>query len=180
MACTRLAIAGIPIPDTSVTREATEFVRDVSSQLLFDHSRRVFLWASLQGRRLGLDYDRELLYVGAMFHDIGLVEGHRSAHERFEIDGANAARGFLERHGLPEERVMTVWEAIALHTTPEIPRYKQPEVRLVTLGVEYDVLGLALRRSLARAAPGGPCCPSADPFQDRDRRGVLRGHARQG
>ena len=37
---------------------------------------------------------------------------------------------------------MTVWESIALHTTPEVPRYKQPEVRLVTLGVEYDVLGL--------------------------------------
>jgi hypothetical protein len=77
-----------------------------------------------------------------MFHDIGLVEGHRSEHERFEIDGANAARAFLERHGLPEEQVMTVWESIALHTTPEIPRYKQPEVQLVTLGVEYDVLGM--------------------------------------
>jgi hypothetical protein len=135
-------IAGIPIPDSSLAREATEFVQDESTQLLFDHSRRVFLWASLQGEKLGLDYDPELLYVGAMFHDIGLVEGHRSEHERFEIDGANAARAFLEGHGLPEERVMTAWESIALHTTPEVPRYKQPEVRLVTLGVEYDVLGL--------------------------------------
>jgi len=69
-----------------LAREATEFVQDVSTQLLFDHSRRVFLWASLQGEKLGLDYDPELLYVGAMFHDIGLVEGHRSEHERFEID----------------------------------------------------------------------------------------------
>jgi hypothetical protein len=135
-------IAGIPIPDSTIAREATEFVLDVSTRLLYDHSRRVFLWASLQGEKRGLDYDPELLYVGAMFHDVGLVEGHRSEHERFEIDGANAARAFLERHGLPEERVMTVWEAIALHTTPKIPRYKQPEVRLVTLGVEYDVLGL--------------------------------------
>jgi hypothetical protein len=135
-------IAGIPIPDSTIAREATEFVLDVSTRLLYDHSRRVFLWASLQGEKRGLDYDPELLYVGAMFHDVGLVEGHRSDHERFEIDGANAARAFLEGHGLPEERVMTVWEAIALHTTPEIPRYKQPEVRLVTLGVEYDVLGL--------------------------------------
>jgi hypothetical protein len=138
----RITIAGVAIPDSPVAREATEFVRDVSTQLLFDHSRRVFLWASLQGEKLGLDYDAELLYVGAMFHDIGLVEGHRSEHERFEIDGANAARAFLERHGLPEEHVMTVWESIALHTTPEVPRYKQPEVRLVTLGVEYDVLGM--------------------------------------
>ena len=136
-----MTIAGIPIPDSTLAREATEFVHDVSTQLLFDHSRRVFLWGSLQGERLGLEYDPELLYVGAMFHDIGLVEGYRSERERFEIDGANAARTFLERHGLPEEGVMTVWEAIALHTTPQVPRYKQPEVRLVTLGVEYDVLG---------------------------------------
>src|SRR5919198_2820371 len=142
MAAGRETIAGIRIPDSALGLEATEFVREVSSQLLFDHSRRVFLWASLQGEKLGLDYDPELLYVGAMFHDIGLVEGHRSEHERFEIDGANAARAFLERHGLPEESVMIVWESIALHTTPEVPRYKQPEVRLVTLGVEYDVLGL--------------------------------------
>jgi hypothetical protein len=137
----RDTVAGIPIPDSALAREVTEFVRDVEPPLLFDHSRRVFLWGSLQGERHGLDYDPELLYVGAMFHDVGLVEGHRSAHERFEIDGANAARAFLERHGLPEAQVMTVWESIALHTTPEIPRYKQPEVRLVTLGVEYDVLG---------------------------------------
>jgi hypothetical protein len=142
MTAIRTTVAGIPLPDSVLAREATEFVQDVSTQLLFDHSRRVFLWASLQGEKLGLDYDPELLYVGAMFHDIGLIEGHRSEHERFEIDGANAARAFLERHGLPEHRVMTVWESIALHTTPEVPRYKQPEVRLVTLGVEYDVLGL--------------------------------------
>jgi hypothetical protein len=142
MTAVRTSIAGVSIPDSALAREATELVRDVSTQLLFDHSRRVFLWGSLQGDVLGLDYDPELLYVGAMFHDVGLLEGHRSKGERFEIDGANAARAFLDRHDLSDERVMTVWESIALHTTPEIPRYKQPEVRLVTLGVEYDVLGL--------------------------------------
>jgi hypothetical protein len=138
----RVTIAGIPIPDSALARDATQFVQDTTTQLLFDHSRRVFLWASLQGERRALEYDPELLYVGALFHDIGLIEGHRSEHQRFEIDGANAARRFLEGHGLPEEQVMTVWEAIALHTTPEVPAYKQPEVRLLTLGVEYDVLGL--------------------------------------
>ena len=70
-----------------------------------------------------------------MFHDVGLIEGHRSAAERFEIDGANAARAFLERHGLPEPQIMTVWQSIALHTTRQIPDYLQPEVRLVALGV---------------------------------------------
>jgi hypothetical protein len=138
---TTTTIAGIAIPDSSLANDTTQFVRDTSTQLLYDHSRRVFLWGALLGAERGLSFDAELLYVGAMFHDIGLVEGHRSPDERFEIDGANAARRFLEQHGLPEEDVMTVWESIALHTTPEIPYYKQPEVELVTTGVEYDVLG---------------------------------------
>jgi hypothetical protein len=142
MSTTSQTIAGVRIPDSALARDVTQFVQDVSTQLLFDHSRRVFLWGSLQGEQRGLDFDPELLYVGAMFHDIGLVEGHRSATERFEIDGANAARAFLDEHGVPEEQIMTVWDAIALHTTPEIPAYKKPEVLLVTLGVEYDVLGL--------------------------------------
>ena len=141
MTAARTTIAGIRIPDSTIARETTEIVRDVAPPLLFDHSRRVFLWGALQGELLGVDYDPELFYVGAMFHDLGLVERHRSTHERFEIDGANAAREFLERHGLPEPQVMTVWEAIALHTTPGIPQYKQPEVRLVQLGVQYDVVG---------------------------------------
>jgi hypothetical protein len=134
-------IAGIAIPDSRLANDATEFVRDTSTQLLYDHSRRVFLWGALLGAERGLDFDAELLYVGAMFHDVGLVKGHRSRDERFEIDGANAARRFLEQHGVPEAEVMTVWEAIARHTTPEIPRYKQPEVALVTAGVDLDVLG---------------------------------------
>jgi hypothetical protein len=130
------------IPDSAIARDATEFVQDVSTQLLYDHSRRVFLWGSLLGTQRGLKFDSELLYVGAMFHDIGLIDGHRSPDERFEIDGANAARAFLQRHGLPENEITVVWDAIALHTTPEIPHYKRPEVLLVTLGVESDVLGL--------------------------------------
>ena len=142
MTRTTITVAGIAIPDSRLAEDVTQFVRDTSTQLLYDHSRRVFLWGALVGAERGLQFDAELLYVGAMFHDIGLIEGHRSQDERFEIDGANAARRFLEQHGVPEEQVMTVWEAIALHTTPEIPRYKQPEVALVTAGVELDVLGM--------------------------------------
>jgi hypothetical protein len=135
-------IAGIKIPDSALASEATAFVRDTESDLLYDHSVRVFVFGALQGQRRGLAYDPELLYVGAMFHDIGLVEGHRSEHDRFEVDGANAARDFLTQRGIPAEAVRVVWDAIALHTTPGIPQHKEPEVALVTAGVELDVLGL--------------------------------------
>jgi hypothetical protein len=135
-------IAGIAIPDSALAKDATAFVRDVESDLLYHHSLRVFIFGSLQGRRLELAFDPELLYVGAMFHDVGLVEGHRSAGDRFEVDGANAARDFLQQHGIPSEDVRIVWDAIALHTTPGIPQHKEPEVALVTAGVELDVLGI--------------------------------------
>jgi hypothetical protein len=42
---------------------------------------------------------------------------------------------------VPEEQVMTVWESIALHTKRQVTSYMQSEVRLVALGVQYDVLG---------------------------------------
>jgi hypothetical protein len=135
-------IAGITIPDSELAKDATTFVRDIESDLLYHHSLRVFVFGSLQGRRRGLEYDPELLYLGAMFHDVGLVEGHRSAHDRFEVDGANAARDFLTQRGIPADAVRVVWDAIALHTTPGIPEHKEAEVALVTAGVELDVLGL--------------------------------------
>ncbi len=135
-------IAGIDIPDSRLAREATELVRDAASPLLFHHSRRVFLFGSLQGNRLGLAVDPELLYVGAMFHDLGLTEKYRRTDQRFELDGADEARRFLAAHGLPEDRIRLAWLGIALHTTPETPYHMEPEVALVTAGVETDVLGI--------------------------------------
>src|ERR1700733_3377321 len=135
-------IAGISIPDSALAIEATELVRDTESDLLFDPSLRVYLFGALQGLRHGLKYDPELLYMGAIFHDMGLTEKYRSPSERFEVDGANTARRFLQKHGVSEASIDVVWDAIALHTTPGIPKWKKAEVALVTAGVELDVLGL--------------------------------------
>ncbi|MEV6272613.1 HD domain-containing protein [Kribbella sp. NPDC051936] len=135
-------IAGIQIPDSALAREATDLVRDAASPLLFDHSRRVYLFGSLRGRAQGLSFDPELLYVGAMFHDLGLTERYRRTDQRFEIDGADEARSFLRRHGITDDAADRVWTAIALHTTPEIPLHMSAEIALVTRGVELDVLGI--------------------------------------
>ncbi|GAA1386827.1 HD domain-containing protein [Kitasatospora putterlickiae] len=135
-------IAGVRIPDSALAREATELVRDAASPLLFDHSRRVFLFGALRGAEQGLDFDPELLYVGAMFHDLGLTARFARTDQRFEIDGADEARRFLHAHGVTGAPADRVWAAIALHTTPEIPLRMAPEVALVTRGVELDVLGI--------------------------------------
>ena len=137
-----LPINGVAIPDSKLARDIADFVRDTASPLLFHHSSRVFYWGALAGLRRGLAFDAELLYAGAMFHDIGLIPRHSSPHERFEVDGANAARDFLGSRGIAPSDIDTVWTAIALHTTPGIPKHMHPVVALVTAGVEMDVLGL--------------------------------------
>jgi len=136
-------ISGVGVPNSKLANEITEFIRDTESTLLFNHSSRVYYFAALAGARRGLKFDAELLYAGAMFHDIGLTPKYSSATDRFEVDGANAAREFLSQHQISPQDIDTVWTSIALHTTPGIPQYMHPVVALLTNGVEMDVLGIA-------------------------------------
>lgn len=135
-------IAGIRIPDSKMAKDATELLREVATELVYDHSRRVFIFGSLRGQEQRLQYDPELLYIGTMFHDLGLTDKYRRTDQRFEIDAADEARRFLGNYGITGEEADKVWSGIALHTTPEIPLHMAPEIALVTRGVELDVLGL--------------------------------------
>ena len=155
------SLAGVTIPDSKLAREVTELVWDTESPLLFHHSSRVYYWGALSGKRRGLSFDPELLYAGAMFHDMGLTPQYASADKRFEVDGANTACDFLRSHGIDEQDIQTVWTAIALHTTPGIPEYMHPVIALVTAGVEMDVLGIAFAE-----------------FTDAEREAVVRAHPR--
>src|SRR3954468_10445201 len=130
------------IPESLLAKEATDVLREHSTDLLFNHSIRVFLFAVEQGRQRKLRFDSQLLYVAAAFHDLGLLKKFASADERFEVDGANAARQFLSAHNIAEDQVQTVWAAIALHRTPGIPKYMSPEVALLNSGVLRAVVGV--------------------------------------
>ncbi|GLS20884.1 phosphohydrolase [Labrys miyagiensis] len=154
-------IEGIAVPDSQLCRDITEFVRDTETPLLFHHSSRVFYFGALAGKHRGLQFDPELLYAGAMFHDLGLMPAHSSRTERFEVDGANAARDFLRSRNIAPVDVDTVWTAIALHTTPGIPQHMHPVVALVTAGVEMDVLGLTYKE-----------------YSDHERDAVVHAHPR--
>jgi hypothetical protein len=133
---------GIMIPDSKIARGAAELVRQHESEMLFNHSVRVYVFGAMKGIRQNLKFDSELLYVAALFHDLGLVDAYHTETKRFEVDGADAAREFLRSHGLPERKADLVWEAIALHTTPGIPAYMRPEIALTNAGVVMDVIGI--------------------------------------
>ena len=156
-------VGGVVIPDSKLAREVTELVKDTESPLLFHHSSRIYYWGALTGKRRGLHFDPELLYAGAMFHDMGLTPQYASADKRFEVDSANTARDFLRRHGIDAQDIQTVWTAIALHTTPGIPPHMHPVIALVTAGVEMDVLGIAFSE-----------------FTEAEREAVVRAHPRPG
>jgi hypothetical protein len=135
-------ISGVKIPDSKIAREAAELVRQHETEMLFNHSVRVFVFGAMKGIRQNLKFDSELLYVAALFHDLGLVDAYHTEAKRFEVDGADAAREFLGSYGIPEPKVDLVWEAIALHTTPGIPQYMRPEIALTNAGVLVDVVGI--------------------------------------
>jgi HD superfamily phosphodiesterase len=154
-------ILGVAIPDSKIAHEVTQLLRDTEDDLLFYHSTRVYFWAALTGKRQRLVFDPELLYTAAMFHDIGLTQAYATSQLRFEVDGANAAREFLRSHGISEADIQKVWGAIALHTTPGIPEYMDPEVALVQAGAGMDVAGRGY-----------------DQFSDEQRNAVLAAYPR--
>jgi hypothetical protein len=131
----------VVIPDSQLAREVAQLIRDTESDLLFNHSTRVYLWGALLGKRKNVAFDPELLYVAAMFHDIGLTSAYRDSELRFEVDGANAARDFLRSHHVDEADVAKVWTAVALHTTPGIPEHMHGEIALMQAGAGMDVAG---------------------------------------
>jgi len=139
---TTASINGIKAPDSKLGRAITEFIRDRESELLFNHSSRVYFFGAIAGQQRELTFNHELLYAAAMFHDIGLMPSHSSPNLRFEVDGANAARDFLKSYGVDAADLEKVWTAIALHTTPGVPEFMHPIIALTTAGVEMDVLGL--------------------------------------
>jgi hypothetical protein len=135
-----LEIAGMQAPDSPLCQAATELARRVSEPFLFHHVMRSWAYAEWLGQRRGGKHDREVLYVATVLHDLGLTE-LAPVRERFEVEGADAAKELLARQGMAESRIELVWDAIALHTTPGIPLRKAPEVALCHLGIAHDLRG---------------------------------------
>lgn len=134
-------VSGIKVPDDKLAQDAAKLIQDTEGDLLFQHSMRVYYWAALAGRRKGLDFDPELLFVAAMFHDFGLTAAYGDSHLRYEVDGANAARDFLRSHGIAEADSQRIWLAIALHTTNGISPHLYPIATLLAEAANMDLVG---------------------------------------
>jgi hypothetical protein len=133
-------ISDITVPDSSIVRQAQELARAVSNDVLFNHVMRCYWFSELFAQQEGTKVDSELLFLSAVFHDLGLTD-HARGPQRFEIEGAGAARKFLRDHSVSTDRAQKVWDNIALHTW-DINLFRDDTSRITQLGIAHDVVGI--------------------------------------
>src|SRR5713101_8080424 len=139
---TRL-IAGVSVPDGPLITAVIEHAQRLSEPYLFNHAMRSWLFAEAIGRMKGLDYDREVVAIGTILHDVGLTAGV-SGPNRFEVNGADAARSFIKGEGLSDRRAQLIWDLVALNSTPSLALHKEPEVAVGTMGIGLDFGGFGV------------------------------------
>ena len=139
---TRL-IAGVSVLDRPLITAAIDYAQRISEPYLFNHAMRAWLFSELIGRTKGIDYDREVVAIGTMLHDIGLT-GSVSGPNRFEVNGADAVRSFIAGRGLSDRRSQLIWDLVALNSTPSLALHKEPEVAVGTMGIGLDYGGFGL------------------------------------
>lgn len=133
------SVSGIRIVDSKVAKEAVELSRSVSPAYLFNHAMRTYLFGSLVGRAQGLAFDEEILFLACVLHDLGLTD--RFAGDLpFELQGAEAAKHFLQERAYSSGGIDMVWDGIAMHASA-IGQFKRPEISLVGEGAGADVIG---------------------------------------
>jgi hypothetical protein len=137
-------IAGVHVTDTPLISAVIEYARGLSEPYLFNHAMRSWLFAEAIGRIKGMEYDREVVAIGTILHDIGLTASVTGPN-RFEVNGADAAVSFIKGHDFSDRRVQLIWDLVALNSTPSIALHKEPEVALGTMGIGLDYGGFGVQ-----------------------------------
>ncbi|WP_343614435.1 HD domain-containing protein [Novosphingobium sp.] len=143
MSLSAVTIGGIIAPDSDLARKAAALAAQAHAPVLLNHVHRTYWFAEFLARKREMRFDREVVYIASLLHDLGLSHQH-GADKRFEVDGADAAARFLHAHDYPEDRTALVWDAIALHSAADIADRREPEVALVHFGAHVDVMGLRM------------------------------------
>ena len=135
-----LARLDMPVPDSALAQRARELIADVAAPFLVNHSVRCYAWAVELARHDRLEFDREILYVSSMLHDIGLVPAY-DLGGCYEVDGAIAAERPVGEAGEPEGRARAIFDVIALHNDEILPPDPASEVVLLWDAAGTDVTG---------------------------------------
>ncbi|WP_406053941.1 hypothetical protein [Kribbella sp. NBC_00889] len=129
------------IPGTAASSAALEVASAYLSPALLSHSHRVYVWAAAYGTQQGIQYDAELLFTAAMFHDISLVAEFDSHTVSFEEASGHVARVFAAGAGWPSERRERLGEVIVRHMWPDVDAADDPEGHLLSRAAAVDIVG---------------------------------------
>jgi len=140
----QMRLAELTIPDSEIARRVTQHVIEVAPDFLVNHSLRSYLFGAALGLRDGLNFDPEVLYLGAVMHDLGLTAYCGGSQQAFELAGAQQACAFLLERDYDAAKADLVHEAIALHTSIGLAARKEPEIVLVQQGSSLDMVGLRM------------------------------------
>ena len=162
-------IAGVSLPDSPLITEVVEYAKTLYEPYLFNHAMRSWLFSAKIGQLKGIDCDPEVVAIGTILHDIGLATGV-SGPNRFEVNGAAAARSFVTARGFSSRRAQLMWDLVALNSTPSLALHKEPEVALGTMGIGLDYGGFGIETippaDIARILAAFPRLKMKDKFAE--------------
>src|SRR4051794_41267864 len=108
---------------------------------MVNHCERAYLWSAALGELTAVVYDRELLYVASMLHDLGLMPAFDNYRAPFEDAGGDVGWGFAARTGWPPERRTRGKDIIVRHMWPEGDPTLDVQGHLLCEGTRLDISG---------------------------------------
>jgi HD domain len=128
-------------PDSRIAREAQEQLAESAGPMVINHSHRTFAFGAAIAAHDGIDFDREVVYVASLLHDLYWERPQEPPHPHcFTLPAAESALALASANGWAEERRRAVADAIALHLNVWPPRDSN-ESNVVFVGARLDVVG---------------------------------------
>jgi hypothetical protein len=131
----------LTVPDSAAATHAYELADAFCSPALRNHCVRSYLWGTALAAQEAIAIDAELLYVGAMLHDFGLLPSFDHPSMSFEHVGGTIAVVFAAGAGWPVERQRRVSEVIVRHMGYAGDPADDPEGHLLERATTIDVSG---------------------------------------
>lgn len=130
------------VPDTAIARQATDWAVSLQPDFVHYHGLRSFAFGVALADYHNVRFDREMLYIASILHDISLASPECDGPGAFEVEAAGCAHRWLGEQGYDRDKADIIHEAMALHSAVCHTGPRDPEGVLLHLGAGVDVVGM--------------------------------------
>lgn len=138
----RAVLDHLGVPDSAIATKATEWAASIQPDFVQYHGLRSFAFGVALAEYHDVRFDREMLYIAAILHDISLASSAHDGPGSFEVEAAGCAHRWLAEQGYDQEKADVIHEAMALHSAVCHTGPRDPEGLLLHLGAGVDVVGM--------------------------------------